>query len=253
MSKNVYNYNFLEEIIFELKFPYNLLDEDKVKNFHEKISPDFGYLKVKNKQEINLKINNNKGEFKATNTPTAYLFYDSKILEKSTKYIEIGKGYIILDYKTKKNNYHEFKDLKKYIILICDSLSVYELKKTDYIGLRYINQILCPKGDFFQWEGIIDQKLLNSDIYEKYEKISRFMHNLSFKKDEFNIIFQFGQFNSEYPNPIARKEFVLGYDCNLDEPTYLIDVAELTEKMNNTIYELFEESIGNNLRKTMKK
>ncbi|MDR3291750.1 MAG: TIGR04255 family protein [Methanobrevibacter sp.] len=251
MDKKIYKHNSLNQIIFNLKFPYDLLDESKIKSFHENIKNDLKHVFVKNKQEVNLKLNNGKGEFKLENIPLSYVFHDKKTFEESTKYVEIGKNYVVLDYKTKDNNYSNFEDIKSYIRTICVSLKAYELKETNYIGLRYINQIICKKGKPFEWEGIIDSSLLNSNIYDKYEKISNFMHTLSFKKDDFNIIFHFGQFNSDYPNPIARKEFVLDYDCSIDESKSLIDVVSITEQMNNMIYNLFEDSIGEKLRRNM--
>ncbi|MDR2873885.1 MAG: hypothetical protein LBV42_03990 [Methanobrevibacter sp.] len=67
MSKEVYKNKFLDEIIFHLKFQYALTDENKAKIFHEKIKSEFKYLQIKNKQFIDLKINNKKGEFKVIN------------------------------------------------------------------------------------------------------------------------------------------------------------------------------------------
>ncbi|MDR2873886.1 MAG: hypothetical protein LBV42_03995 [Methanobrevibacter sp.] len=45
------------------------------------------------------------------------------------------------------------------------------LKKTDYLGLRYINQMVCPKGHPFQWEGIIDSRLLNPIFMKKFQEV----------------------------------------------------------------------------------
>ena len=84
------------------------------------------------------------------------------------------------------------------------------------------------------------------------DSICRSMHQLHLKRQEFKIIFQFGMFNSEFPNTIAKKEFILDYDCIGEEEYEPGTILDQFEKYNDAIYELFEQSIGNVLRNLMK-
>ncbi|MDR2873887.1 MAG: TIGR04255 family protein [Methanobrevibacter sp.] len=65
------------------------------------------------------------------------------------------------------------------------------------------------------------------------------------------MIFNFGQHHTEYPNPIARKEFILDFNCNTDESMHLSEINEIIKEMNDINQELFEESIGEKLKKYM--
>lgn len=250
MSKEEYNTNFLTEIIFKLDFVSDFDAIEKISEIKKKLKPDFDNTSERFEQNINIDLTNNEGHMKSV--PIMWLFHDCENVENSSKYIEIGKNHIILDYNANKNDYSDFRDIKKYISLILQLTNIYGLKETNYIGLRYINQIVCEKGNPHSWEELINSDLLSPNLINKYDKPKRFMRNFNFKKEDFNINFNFGQYNSEYPNPIARKEFVLDYDCYSDDINNISDIEIISEKMNEIIYELFEDSIEDKLRKQMK-
>ena len=62
--------------------------------------------------------------------------------------------------------------------------------------------------------------------------------------------FNYGLYNSEFPNKISRKDFVLDYDCytaNIEKK----DSYEYLNKFHEKINEEFEKSIEEGLRKEM--
>ena len=69
------------------------------------------------------------------------------------------------------------------------------------------------------------------------------MNNFLFKKNEFRINFTFGIFNTEFPNPIARKEFILDFDCLCYDDLNVHEVKDTIEDMHDTIYDLFDENV----------
>ena len=69
--------------------------------------------------------------------------------------------------------------------------------------------------------------------------------------NDFYVRFQYGMFNSEHPNPIARKEFVLDFDCYTKDEQDLSDVLTLLDRFHEKIKEMFEYSILNDLRQIM--
>ncbi len=77
------------------------------------------------------------------------------------------------------------------------------------------------------------------------------MHYLELKEEGYNLKFQFGLFNSEYPNPISRKEFVLDYDCSTNEETDILEIFDKAKEFNKKIHEWFEKSIQDGLRDIM--
>jgi uncharacterized protein (TIGR04255 family) len=251
INKKKYTNNFLSEIIFRIDFSKDIKIENNFEEFFASIKHVFKHYEAKTKPEISIKIEGDKGKIKTSKNPFAWCFFDKKRIEDSI-IMEIRKDHISLDFIVERTKYENFNDFKKYIELICDALSVYKVKYTKYIGLRYINKIICDKGNPFKWKDIINSDLLSLKLLNKYDNKTKFMSDFRFKKDDFDIVFKFGLFNSEYPNPIARKEFVLDYDCNTDEVQNLLDIEDISEKMNSIIYNLFEESIERKLRDIMK-
>ena len=76
--------------------------------------------------------------------------------------------------------------------------------------------------------------------------------NLSeFSFDHSLLRFQYGMFNSEYPNPIAKKKFILDYDLYTNEEIDIDSIKDEVHSYNDKITECFENSIGDKLRTLM--
>ena len=72
----------------------------------------------------------------------------------------------------------------------------------------YINDIILD-GDAFHWAPFINSHLISLlDFPPEKRKTSRGMGRIEIAEDNYSVLFQFGMFNPEYPNPIARKEFI---------------------------------------------
>jgi uncharacterized protein (TIGR04255 family) len=63
--------------------------------------------------------------------------------------------------------------------------------------------------------------------------------------------FQYGLFNSEYPNPIAKREFALDYDCFLQSEMAFSEVPGYLTKFHDEIEKLFRESVTEELLKSI--
>lgn len=110
------------------------------------------------------------------------------------------------------------------------------------VGLRYINNITeKATNNLFSWP-MLNQNLLSSfSILRKEEqkKLSRFFGLLEFNYDEFNLRFQYGMHNQDYPSVIFKKMFTLDFDayaqgCFLREG----DIRELLVKFHSAIKEM---------------
>lgn len=251
MTYNTYKRNFISDVIFEMKFSDNLIDEEKLDLLHDELKTEFKFFENKYTKRLNFDIQSKDKGFSKEQIIASRLFHEEKDIDQSEKIISVDKHNVTFHHKFIKEQYSSFIDFKKYIELIVKSISItYNLKEANYLSLRYINQIQC-RGSSDEWDNIIDPSLLNKGI-SKFGEISRFMHSLHLKKEEFDVIFQFGQFNNEYPNPIARKEFAFDYNCISDDVQNFQDVTDLTEKMNKAIVDLFEKSIGDGLKQSMR-
>ncbi len=259
MEKKLYPNNFINEVIFRIDtIEKNLIESNKINKISKIIisETDLKFKTVNTKPSFNINIKDNEGELNINSSISSYKFFNLDEEKYSTFFLEITKNSIILDLNyDEKRKYNSNEDLIKYIEVIKKILAEYNITETKYIGLRYIN-IINFDGNPMDWNGFINESLLNNDntFIEKYNKnLLRNIQKIEFKYNQCNIIFQFGQFNSEYPNPIARKEYVLDYDCNSKEIENTNDILEIFYDMNNIIYKLFEESIGTELKDLIKK
>lgn len=147
---------------------------------------------------------------------------------------------IIFDLK-KYNNYEELKGLVQRVIrnLGEQTPSI----KVSKIGLRYINQIIIDDGDPFDWTKLIKEPLICSlNFIKDRSELSRSVGVMELNKSDYYVRFQYGWFNSEYPNPIAKKEFLLDYDCYSKSETDISSIAGQIYILHEEIKNLFDQS-----------
>ena len=70
--------------------------------------------------------------------------------------------------------------------------------------------------------------------------------------EDMQLNFRFGMFNPQYPQIIRKNDYVLDYDCFIDEAItgYESIIDHITTGHDN-IQRLFEDSITDQLRKVM--
>jgi len=121
-------------------------------------------------------------------------------------------------------------------------------------GIRYINTIVLESGDPFDWTGLITDSLLASMSFaQNHEEVARATGSFYFAREICDILFQYGLFNSEFPNPIARKEFLLDIDCFTTEPSRLATVSATLDVLRTEANGLFERCIQDDLRNLMRR
>jgi uncharacterized protein (TIGR04255 family) len=244
-----YKKKFLTNVIFRLDYnPILKIEEDSPAAFQEEIRKDSYSIYNKEIDKISIIIDSNKSEVPLIEqSKIRHVFNDND----KTKKITLTNNFLSLEYKKYKHFKSEFlPDINK-IISTFDKI----YKPNNYIslGLRYINQIKLNKGNPFDWEGLVH----NSLIYEIYnfidnkDKIIRAFKELIIKKDTHKIVFHYGIYNPDYPNMIAKKEFILDFDGRIDDEIHLCDIEKHLITINEDITALFEKSIGEKLKKIM--
>ncbi len=120
------------------------------------------------------------------------------------------------------------------------------------LGMRYVNQIKIKEGDPLDWTSLVKSSLINNvdNCIDNKSKVSRSLSQMTLNEEDYKITFTYGLYNSEFPNRIARKEFLLDYDCYTDlfERN---DIYTLLKVFNAKINDLFEKSIEDGLRTIM--
>lgn len=246
-SERIYKSNFLTNVIFRVDFPKILgLDKEKPPaEFQKQISDRFPISK-----EVA------GGIFDLQAAPDAISFKQEKTVEwdffdkERTKKVHIASDFLYIEYYKFKN----FGELKGDMRFIFETfIELYPVKIVSSIDLRFINQIRLDSGDPMDWENLIHPSLfsITKDFTSDEDEVLRSMHLLDINENENKLRFQFGIFNSEYPNPIARKEFILDYDCRINEELETSEVYRKAEEFYGIIHKWFEKSIEDGLREIM--
>ena len=165
------------------------------------------------------------------------------------KLVRIEPECLVFEFK-QYTGFDQFRELVKKVLNSLDLLN--NSVRSKRMGLRYINQIRLDEGDPFDWNGLIVDSLVPKTVYTKDKNVlSRSLGWVDLTYDDFYVRFHYGMFNSEHPNPIARKEFVLDFDCYTKDEQDLSDVSTLLDRFHEKIKEMFECSILDDLRQIM--
>lgn len=245
--KRVYKSHFLTNVIFRVEFPkiLELTEQKPPSKFQERISDKYPIV-----EEVKGEIQ--KYQFKKA---LDYIETEKKVSwefsnKEKTKRVFIDSDFVFVEHL----KYEHFEDLFQDVKLIFESFKdLYPIKIINRVGLRYINQIRIESGDPIDWNSLIHPSLFSvqREFISRENSLLRSMHYLELKEEGYNLKFQFGLFNSEYPNPISRKEFVLDYECSTNEETDILEIFDKAKEFNKKIHEWFEKSIQDGLRDIM--
>jgi uncharacterized protein (TIGR04255 family) len=245
-----YKDNYLTDVIFRIDFDKPIIGSKKLTDgFYNLIKGVFPKRATVQGTVLHAQIIAQKDGNKFTQSQqkvTNYRFWDENqkkilMLEPSTD--------INLVFKVYKNS----RELKDVIISIIDAtIEVYGDIKIKRTGLRYINNIVIPEGNPFDWVSFINRSLISSlDFRLEEDKLSRSMGTMELIRDDHKVLFQYGMYNPEYPNFIARKVFVLDFDCYTEGMLNASEIKETVEILQKDEESLFERSIEDGLREKM--
>lgn len=251
-----YKTNYLKLVIFQLQFdPILELANTSPSEFHKKIIGELPGVQEGYEIEVQTSVIANKSVAKTEVKP------DTKITKSRPRWIftskdklkqlAVAEQHFTLVYKQYDDSEATKRDIDFLWTAFKDTYKISELSR---VGLRYINEITRPEGDPLAWEGYIHDDIVKASLgspQPENHKLTRSMHAMFWIDDDHRITFQFGIQNSDFPNPIAKKEFMLDYDCSSMGPTEISEVVPCFEKYNKMIESLFESSIEEELRNLM--
>jgi len=128
-------------------------------------------------------------------------------------------------------------------------MSAYGVMTVNWVELRYFNVITIEQGDPLDWGNLLADSLTSMISFLKDKSIlSRAMNTINLNKSDYKIALRSGLFNSEFPSTLARKEFVLDYECYSDDEKEIDQISGLIRVFHDEIAGLFEASIKDGLR-----
>lgn len=194
-----------------------------------------------------------------------------------SKHIEIGpKKQSIADVETPEYHFHgknrektltitpqaifaKFKVYTKYEIvrhefteIFSDFIQNFNETQPVRLGMRYINNIALKEENPLDWGKYLNSKFLYLfDFSEDKRSLSRIFHNMEYMFEDFNLRFQFGMHNPDYPARIIAKNFILDFDAYKQALIEPGEIVPSLDKFHKKIQEYFELSITENFRNKM--
>jgi len=249
-----YRKNYLK-VIFQLKFdPILELQNSEPVQFKNKIKEQFPHLKLGRRITIKAEIKGLNGKEEKSKTPMT-------IEEIQRIWTFSDKDNIVLvsvsanDFTLEYNKYQDISTMDRdFDFLWSQFQTIYNVGILSRVGLRYINQINFSTGDPLDWKGYISSDIIKAvlgiTVPDKH-RLGRSTNTIFWLGDDHRIKFQFGIHNREFPNPIAKKEFILDYDCFSIDPVDASEARKHLKYYNELIGNAFEQSIDKKLRKEM--
>ncbi len=237
---------FLKQVMLRLDFLGEIKLSQQVVDTIKRVVSD-SFPEFKPQEKVLFEMTFDKAQ-KITKEKRAKAFFFHNNTTNSS--LSLDPDAITFDIK----DYTTYEDFRAFVQKVIQNLGTENSSaKTSRIGLRYINQIILNEGNPFDWNELIREPLTsNLNFIERQNELSRLIGIIELNRSEYFIKFQYGWFNSEYPNPIAKKEFVLDYDCYSKNETDLLSVLNQVDTYHTAIKELFEYSTLENLKRIMR-
>lgn len=172
-------------------------------------------------------------------------------IENGTIVVVLGPTFLAFEYG--KNDYHHFPPFRAEVEAVLMAFqTLYQVPIFNRIGLRYINEIIFTEGNPLDWNNLIAPDLITAVKACTTEGMDmvRSMHQLHVRKNDSIIVFNYGLSNPDFPNTLARRVFVLDYDCSQTGVASNNALNSLNE-LNVICESMFELSIEDGLRDHM--
>lgn len=238
-----YKKNFLKQVVLKLDFfnPIETLNNDIPKELSKVIKKFFPVAEAKQFTTQEIKLVPGNSVVTQESTMREWVFHTK---EKDASFTITSKclffSYSV--YKSFPNVLQHYNEICEYIFKTFENIQISRL------GLRYINDIELNEGAPLDWELYLNKKLLSLIKLIGDKPLARIFHTIEFNFDDYNLRYQFGIPNPDYPSVIKKKNFVMDFDCYSNG---LIETAAIPGMLNTfhkKIKEWFEKSITASFR-----
>jgi uncharacterized protein (TIGR04255 family) len=166
--------------------------------------------------------------------------------------VTLAPDFVAIEYG--QDAYHHFDELRDQVTFILASFrNRFGQLQFTRIGLRYVNEITFAEGGALDWAGLINPNLVtsvNAGMLDQL-RMARSVHHLVAQRDDISVILNYGISNPDYPNPVARRVFVIDLDCYISGVVESAEAEQRISDINHLAEEMFEHSIEDGLRNIM--
>jgi uncharacterized protein (TIGR04255 family) len=166
--------------------------------------------------------------------------------------VTLAPDFLAIEYGA--DSYQHFDELREQAGFALDSFrNHFGAVQFNRIGLRYVNEITLTEGAPLDWDGLINPNLVTSVKAGLVNglRMTRSVHQLIAIKDDISVILNYGINNPDFPNPVARRQFILDQDCYVSGLVESGEADQRIRDVNVLAEEVFEHSIEDGLRQKM--
>jgi len=241
-----YRTNFLKEVIARIDFvsPVSKLEKELPPTVSKAALSSFPISEPRKAIAQELQVS--PKELHTKTTESMEWRFHGKEKEKT---LTVTPHSLFVKYKS----YSTFEVLRdEFLKITAEFFNAFPDVQCSRLGLRYINNITPPNGNIFEWGDYINESMLSIfQFYPEATHLSRVFNILEFNFEEFQLRYQFGMPNPDYPARIRKKVFVLDLDAYYQGLQNENEVSANLQNFHGKIQELFEHSITDNLREIM--
>lgn len=246
-----YRTNFLVSVTLRLDFPeIPALKAKQDPALSQQIADRFPLVKPTQLAQISFAIGPGASGIQQQLTGWQWDYRDR---EQRTKGLVLSANSLTLQYD-KIANYTGFETLEDDFAYVFDRfMRLYRVEQFARVGLRYVNDVVIQDGDPLDWNDLISDQLVASVNAVKIDDLDvlRSMHQFSARRRDINMVLNYGILNPEYPNPVARRQFIIDCDCVLSGAVPPGDLLARLTDLNQLAEDVFENCIAQGLRDRM--
>ena len=241
-----YSRNFLTEVIVrvDLVSPIEKLQSQLPKRISSRALKHFPIPEPQKK--IQAQVHLAAGEVSTKHIEiTEWNFYG----QNRGKHLRFGPDAFWVKY----SRYESYEKLRDEFREVTEAFfSEFDDAQPSRLGMRYINQIEIAGDNPLDWQEQIEDSLLGMFGYIVEDgKPTRIFNTYETAFDEFNLRFQFGVFNPDYPAPIRQRQFTLDYDAYFQGALEPSEIEENLDLFHSEIQKLFEKNITAKTREAL--
>jgi len=250
-----YNTNFLTQVLIRADFLHG--------SFPLTGAPDETLLAPLSEFPLRSTVNRTKNEIRLEKTPqgpvkntrTIQFGEHNFFTADKLRHVALCSEYVFLECR----RYEDYAGMKEDFLAVTDAIAAANPNLSiQRLGMRYINEIKLPDAsagtglgaDF--WANYVNEFLLGGLRFAANDgALARQMNSTELNYGADRATIKYGIFNSEYPQPNRRREFILDIDTYCVEKLAPDALAARLDAFHTAACSVFETAITDKLRAKM--
>lgn len=249
-----YRNNFLKQVVLRLDYtPIAALHSEKQPAFSEQVKDAYPFVKGNQILQIQFGFGAAASSSVEQQKKGWQWIYTDAEGEINRRGVVLSPEFLALE-TVGVGAYTSFADFfERFTALYDRFVAAYGVAEYTRIGLRFINEITIPEGDALDWDGLLAADLVAGvkPGFAAALRMTRSMHQVSALRDDITCLVNYGLNNPDFPNPIARRQFILDLDTSISGGIPENEAKQKIRSLYAVGKDIFEASIGAGLRQRM--